>query len=75
VRPNEGDAYPLGSLAVNTVVCNVEPSPGFGGYFARGAGTQCTILRKIGNRVVISIPSKREISVDQMCIGVVGRSC
>jgi large subunit ribosomal protein L2 len=73
VRPNEGDAYPIGSLPINTVICNVETSPGLGGFFARGAGTCCTILRKVGHRVVISIPSKREISLDQMCIAVVGK--
>jgi len=73
VRPNEGDAYPVGSLPVGTIVCCVEAFPGAGGYFARGAGTSCTVLRKVGQRVIIQIPSKNEISVEQMCVGVVGR--
>jgi large subunit ribosomal protein L2 len=72
VRPNEGDAYPIGSLSINTVVSSVEINPGAGGFFARGAGTYCTILRKIGQRVVFAAPSKREYSVEQMCMAVVG---
>jgi len=73
VRPNEGDAYPVGSLPVNTVICCVELYPGSGGSFARGAGTFCTILRKIGDRVIIAAPSKHEFSIEQLCVAVVGR--
>lgn len=58
---------------MNTVVCCVEMTPGHGGYLARGAGTSCTILRKVGNRVVVMIPSKREFSINQECMAVVGR--
>ncbi|ODM95547.1 39S ribosomal protein L2, mitochondrial [Orchesella cincta] len=57
VRANEGDAYPLGK----------------GGYFARAAGTCCKILRKIGQRVVVLNAKKREISLPQNCMAVVGR--
>jgi len=73
VRANEGDAYPLGSLPVNSKICCVEMTPGSGGFYARGAGTSCTILRKVGQRVIIMIPSKREMSLDQNCMAVVGR--
>jgi len=73
VRANEGDAYPLGSLPVNTIVCCVEVEAGRGGFFARAAGTSCKILRKVGQRVVILHPTKREYSLSQDCMAVVGR--
>lgn len=73
VRPNEGDAWPLGALPIGTVVHNVEPYPGTKGYFARAAGTCCQILRKVGGRVIIQIPSKREVSLSEECMAVVGR--
>ncbi|ODM87263.1 39S ribosomal protein L2, mitochondrial [Orchesella cincta] len=74
VRANEGDAYPLGSLPVNTIICCVEIHAGEGGYFARAAGTCCKILRKIGQRVVVLNAKKREISLPQNCMAVVGMS-
>lgn len=73
MRPNEGDAYPIGSLPVNTVICCVERSPGTGAIFARAAGTFCTILRKVGQRVVFAAPNKHEFSVDQKSMAVVGK--
>jgi len=73
VRANEGDAWPLGSLPVNTKICCVEIDPGAGGFYARAAGSSCTIVRKLGNRVIVLIPSKRELSLDQTCMAVVGR--
>lgn len=73
VKTKEGDAHPLGSMPLNTVVCCVEKFVGWGGFYARGAGTSCTIVRKVGQRVVILIPSKREISLDQKCMAVVGK--
>jgi len=73
VRPSEGDAWPLGALPVGTVVHNVETLPGNGGYFARAAGTCCQILRKIPGRVIVQIPSKREVSLSEECMATVGR--
>ena len=72
VRPNEGDAYPVASLPLNTEVSSVELFPGSGGFFARAAGTYAIVLRKIGDRVILQIPSKREISVLHNCMAVVG---
>lgn len=73
MKPSEGDAWPLGALPVGTIVHCVEPIPGGEGYFARAAGTSCEILRKVGERVIIRIPSKHEISLSQECMAVVGK--
>ena len=54
------------------VVSNMAIVPGGIGYHARAAGTFCTIMRKLGERVVVQIPDKSEVSVDQECMAVVG---
>ncbi|XP_057664889.1 39S ribosomal protein L2, mitochondrial [Diorhabda carinulata] len=74
VRPNEGDAYPLGALPLGTQVHNVEKYPGVGGFLVHSAGTYATILRKAkDDRVVIMTPSKKEFSLPATCMCTVGR--
>lgn len=74
VRPNEGDAYPLGALPLGTQVHCVEKCPGQGGLFVHAAGTYATIVRKApNNHVVIMMPSKREFSLPEICMCTVGR--
>ena len=73
VKPNEGDAYPLGALALNTIVHNVEKYPGQGGSIARSAGTYAQIAKKFGDQVVLRMPSKREVTVTKECMACVGQ--
>ncbi|XP_026462075.1 39S ribosomal protein L2, mitochondrial-like [Ctenocephalides felis] len=73
VRANEGDAYPLGALPVGTIVHCVEKYPGTGGCLIHAAGTFGTILRKVGDNVIVQVPSKREFSLPQTCMATVGR--
>lgn len=78
----EGDAYPVGALAASTMIHNIEAQPGEGGVFAINAGMYGTIVRKEGDRVIISVFKKkktyavvhnREISIDERCMATVGR--
>lgn len=74
VRPNEGDAYPLGALPLGTQVHCVEKYPGLGGFLIHAAGTYATIVRKAPNdHIVIMMPSKREFSIPAICMCTVGR--
>lgn len=82
VQAYEGDAYPIGALGVGTVVHNVETQPGQGGCLATHAGMFGTVLRKEGDRVVVSMFKKkktyaivhnREVSIDERCMATVGR--
>jgi len=82
VQAFEGDAYPIGALAVGTVVHNVEKIAGKGGEMACVAGAYGTILRKEGDRVIVSFYRKKryraivhnqEVSVDERCMATVGR--
>lgn len=73
VRPNEGDAYPLGALPLGTQIHCIEKYPGLGGFLVHAAGTYATILRKADKRVIIMMPSKKEFSLPEICMCTVGR--
>jgi len=73
VRPKEGDAHPLGALPMGTQVHCVEAHPGEGGRYIKGAGNKGILMRKIGEKVVVQLPSKREIAFAPECMAVIGR--
>lgn len=52
-----GNALPLNSIPVGTVVHNVELTPGRGGQLARGAGAGAIIQAREGNYVHLKLPS------------------
>ncbi|XP_022218185.1 39S ribosomal protein L2, mitochondrial [Drosophila obscura] len=73
VRPNEGDAYPLGAMPVGTRIHCLEKNPGQQCHLIHAAGTFGTILRKFDDKVVVQLPSKREFAFDRICMATVGR--
>ncbi|GIY94924.1 39S ribosomal protein L2, mitochondrial [Caerostris extrusa] len=73
VRPTVGDAYPIAALPLGTVIHNFEMKPGEGGYFCRAAGTSAQYLKKIDNKCLVQLPSKRQILLDGKCMVVVGQ--
>uniref|UniRef100_A0A1B6K0D2 Uncharacterized protein n=1 Tax=Homalodisca liturata TaxID=320908 RepID=A0A1B6K0D2_9HEMI len=73
VNPNEGDAYPLGALPMGTKIHCVEKFTGTGGYYVHAAGSSATILRKMGDKVVVQLPSKIEVALPPENMCVVGR--
>ncbi|XP_055856814.1 39S ribosomal protein L2, mitochondrial [Episyrphus balteatus] len=73
VRPNEGDAFPLGALPTGTRIHCLEKNPGQPCHLIHAAGTFGTILRKFDDRVVVQLPSKREYAFDKTCMATVGR--
>ncbi|XP_034102592.1 large ribosomal subunit protein uL2m [Drosophila nasuta] len=73
VRPNEGDAYPLGALPAGTRIHCLEKNPGQPCHLIHAAGTFGTILRKFDDKVVVQLPSKREFAFDRTCMATVGR--
>ena len=68
-----GDAYPLASLPVGTIVHNVELRPGAGAQMVRAAGTCAQIIRKTNTAAVIRLPSKAEKELNSKCLATVGR--
>ncbi len=70
-----GNALPLASIPVGTVVHNVELSPGKGGQIARSAGTSARILGREGKYVLLSLASsevRRVLGTCRATIGEVG---
>ncbi|XP_060076419.1 large ribosomal subunit protein uL2m-like isoform X2 [Ylistrum balloti] len=74
VTPENGHQYPVGSLPVGTILHNIERIPSQGGQVARAAGSSGMIIRKLeDNSVIIGMPSKREMRVDQYAMATVGK--
>ena len=68
-----GDAYPLSTLPLGTMVCLVEKEIGGGAYYARAAGTYATLVRRVEDQAVIKTNSKEEYVVPSEALAVIGR--
>jgi len=72
-----GNALPLASVPVGTVVHNVEMKPGAGAKLARAAGTGAQLVAKEGSYALLRLPSGELRNVRQECratIGAVGNA-
>ena len=70
-----GNALPLSSIPVGTVIHNIELKPGKGAELVRSAGNSAQILGKEGSYVMIRLSSGEQRKVLATCyatIGVVG---
>jgi large subunit ribosomal protein L2 len=67
-----GNALPLKSIPVGTVVHNVELTPGRGGQIARGAGTGAILQAREGNYVHLKLPSGEVRKIQGKCMATVG---
>jgi large subunit ribosomal protein L2 len=70
VKP--GNAAPLGTLPVGTIVHNVELKPGKGGQIARSAGTFAQIVGRDQGYVIVRLNSGEQRLVLGTCIGSIG---
>lgn len=68
-----GNALPLRSIPLGTMVHNVEMTPGKGGQLGRAAGIQIQVLAKEGKMCTLRLPSSemRMVSID--CIATIGQ--
>jgi len=73
IRVEEGDAWPLGAMSPGTVVHNIEQKVGGDEYFSQYAGAHSTVGRRIGNMIVVKLPSNKEVALDERCMAVVGK--
>lgn len=67
-----GNALPLASIPVGTVVHNVELTPGRGGQLARGAGVGATVTAIEGNYVHLRLPSGEVRKISGKSMATVG---
>ncbi len=70
VKP--GNAMPLASIPVGTIVHNVELKIGKGGQIARSAGTYAQIVGRDGEYIILRLNSGEQRLVHGRCIATVG---
>jgi large subunit ribosomal protein L2 len=68
-----GNALPLESIPLGTMVHNVELLPGRGGQLVRAAGTSAQVLAKEGKYVTLRLPSGENRLVRRECMATVGQ--
>ena len=71
IRP--GNALPLESIPVGTLVHNVEFEPGKGGKLVHSAGNSAQIINKEGQYVTLKLPSSELRKFHQKCWATVGQ--
>ncbi len=67
-----GNALPLGSIPVGTVVHNIELKPGAGAKVARSAGSGAQLVAKEGDYALLRLPSGELRNVRVECRATIG---
>jgi large subunit ribosomal protein L2 len=68
-----GNALPLRSIPLGTMVHNVELKPGKGGQLARSAGASVQVVAKEGQYATVKMPSSEVRLVNLECMATVGQ--
>ena len=68
-----GNALPMKNIPLGAMVHNVELKPGYGGQFARSAGTAAQLMAKEGKYVTLRMPSGEMRVVLATCWATVGQ--
>ncbi len=72
VPPEVGNALPLGSMPLGTIVHNIEMRPGQGAALVRSAGAYAQILGREGKYIIIKLPSSETRMILATCYATVG---
>lgn len=72
VPPELGNALPLASIPVGTIIHNIELKPGAGGSIARSAGSYAQLLGRDGRYASLRMPSGETRLVLATCYATVG---
>ena len=67
-----GNVLPLSGIPEGTRVSNIELRPGDGGKLVRASGTSAVLFSKAGGRVILKLPSGKNILVSERCRATVG---
>lgn len=67
-----GNAMPLDSIPVGTVVHNIELTAGRGGQLARAAGSSAQVVSKEGDYINLKLPSGEIRKVRRECYATIG---
>jgi large subunit ribosomal protein L2 len=72
VAPEVGNALPLSSIPLGTIVHNIELKPGRGGAMARSAGAYAQLLAREGKYATLKLPSGEMRMVLVTCYATIG---
>ncbi|MDX1363782.1 50S ribosomal protein L2 [Arenibacter latericius] len=72
VAPEIGNALPLKSIPLGTVISAIELRPGQGAVMARSAGTFAQLMAKEGKFVTIKLPSGETRLILSECMATIG---
>ncbi|NMM49432.1 50S ribosomal protein L2 [Marinigracilibium pacificum] len=72
VAPEVGNALPLSSIPLGTIIHNVELQPGKGASMVRSAGSYAQLLAREGNYATIKLPSGETRRVLTRCFATIG---
>lgn len=72
IAPEVGNALPLNTMPIGTIVHNIELHPGRGGVMARSAGAYAQLLAKEEKYVTLKLPSGERRSILGVCMATVG---
>jgi large subunit ribosomal protein L2 len=67
-----GGILKLREIPVKTQIYAIEARPGDGGIFIKTAGNYGTVSRIIGEKIFVTMPSKKEKEFDPNCRAIVG---
>ncbi|MCL2843153.1 MAG: 50S ribosomal protein L2 [Oscillospiraceae bacterium] len=68
-----GNALPIKSIPVGTVIHNIELHPGHGGQLVRSAGTSAQLMAKEGDMAQLRMPSGEYRLVRVTCMATIGQ--
>lgn len=68
-----GNALPLRSIPIGSMVHNIELQPGRGGQLARSAGVSAQVLAKEGKFAILRLPSGEMRLIDENCMATMGQ--
>jgi large subunit ribosomal protein L2 len=72
VAPELGNALPLASIPIGTIVHNIELRPGAGGNIARSAGSYAQLLGRDGKYASLRMPSGETRLILTTCFATIG---
>jgi len=67
-----GGILKLREIPIKTQIYAIEARPGDGGIFIKTAGNHGTVSRIIGEKIFVTMPSKKEKEFDPNCRAIVG---
>lgn len=68
-----GNALPISSIPVGTVIHNIELNPGRGGQFVRGAGNAAQLMAKEDGMALVRLPSGELRKFRLNCMATIGQ--